>query len=233
MIKQKEIDLNWEKIKQITGEISKKIPSSNFLETIQNFYNKKKTTKKEVNLLRQMKILELRKSMANKELILAKRQRDPSLSLFVGYDIDNSERFSSTINRSGAVVGLNLLVPFWNTQAIASKKNALLNLSKSELNLYSIKRSLEVESNQISVKIHELNQKRKLIKEKIEISKRILKEEKRRYNYGRIQLDDLIELETNFLRYKYQEQTEDLEYGKAILQWLSLKDNLLLLRETL
>ena len=83
----------------------------------------------------------------------------------------------------------------------------------------------------IRSKMVELQEKRSLLDEKIKISRRIVRDEKRRYNIGKIELDRLIEIETELLRYQFKKQAEELEFGKTILQWLALNDQLLLLKD--
>ena len=226
--RQKEVDEKWERVSAIVGESVHKAPTERAFSSLQKFYKRDgEKSEDEVDSLRVLKILDLQRKIADKTLMLAKRESQPALSLVGGYDIDNSKRFSSKVNRNEKVVGLKLVMPLGDTQVKANSMSASLDLSKAELDFKIKRRDLLVEMKQLLVRVNKLNQRRALINKKVNIAERIVRDERKRYNYGKIELDNLIEMESNFFRYKFQAQSEELEYNKAILEWLAKSDKLL------
>lgn len=176
---------------------------------------------------RAVQVAVLQEQISNKNLQLSKRAGDPSLSLVGGYDIDNSERFSSVVNRNQAVIGISFEMPFGDTQAKAQEKSILLERAQAQLNLKVLKQSLAQEKNELKVQMNELKEKIVLGEKKTRLMEKILKAEELRYSYGKIDLDQLIELKSDLLEFRFQHQADVLEYNKTYLNWLALNDQLI------
>ena len=232
-IKKTEVEKRWKKIEKIIGQSKTKAPSRNLFSKIFEHYRSQGSQATSTEKMRAFKIAELKSGIAKKNLTLAKREKNPSLSLLAGYDIDNSERFSSTTDRNGMVVGFKLKIPIGDTQGSAKVKSAAYNVSKAKIALSLRRLTIETEMNELGLKIKELQKRKDLTSNKIKVSKKILGQERRRYGFGKVSLDDVISLESNYTRYQFQKQSEELELGKKLLSWLALNDKLLEIKEKL
>lgn len=226
--KRQEFESKGEAIKRILGSNQLKKPSQQALLLRGDFYkNNPEKEKKVYHDLRVFQIAELKESIAAKEVTLAKREDDPDLNLIGGYNNDRSNRFSTSVNRNEAVVGLSLEIPLWDTQAKAQVKSSVLELSKYNLEKGVLVRTLDQDFQQLSHQLKELKGRVNLSDQKIKLTRRILKDEEDRYGVGKIDLEELLETKQDYYEYRFQHQTEVLEYNKLMLQWLALNDQLL------
>lgn len=231
--RQRTYDQFREEIGQIVGTEVLDKPSLRLFDLLFDFYKKSAKKSKSLEDLIMFKVARFKNEIADKELVIARRENLPEISLYAGYDIDNSERFSSTVNRKETIIGMSLSLPIWDTVQRAAVEEAVLKHEKASLDLEIDRRDLQTQQNVLLVKLREQEQKREIIAEKVRLSERVVRDEKRRYNFGRINLDDLISLESDYIRFKFQQQSEELDLGKSIIEWLSLNDQLLILRRSL
>jgi hypothetical protein len=226
--KRKILQSRWEGVQAIVGTAQDMMPSGDSLFLRGDFIDKSlKNDQGKTNHLRLSKIVDFQLSIASKEVKLSKRASNPSLKLIGGYNVDQSERFSSTVNRNEAVVGFKLELPLWDTQSSASKKGAIYAEQKADLEKEIVENRLTKEIKDTKNQLNEMKNKISVSKQKVEVTKRIMKAEEKRYQHGNIDLDDLIEMKSDFYEYRYQYQTDILEYNKVLLGWLSLNDRLL------
>lgn len=160
------------------------------------------------------------------DLKIVKENLKPSANLLLGFNIDNSQRFSTPINREEAVIGVNVDIPFDNSVVNAQIQEASYELLKAKLARKSfqdaIRESLIVIRNQI-LRQRELL---KVSREKRDLSSEIVKEQTRRYLIGRVTLDRLIEDRNHEAQYEFAYQSELINLNKLIVQWLALTDQL-------
>jgi len=173
--------------------------------------------------LRQEKISSLRQSIATKEQTLARRSYDPSLSLIGGYNIDNS----STTNRNEAIIGLKIDIPIGDTKSSADFLNKSLSVAQSNLDLDITIKDLEKQKSITKAKLLKTKEKVDVSKEKLKLMERIVRSEEKRYQYGKVDLDRIIEINSDFFGYKAQYQSNILDYNRIVLSWLSLNDKLI------
>lgn len=171
-------------------------------------------------------IYEKQEAVAAGNLKIVKDNLRPEANLLVGFNIDNSTRFGSAINREEAVVGVNIDIPFDQSVVEARIKEASYLLLKSKLDKKSfqdaIRESLIVIRNRI------LRQKDllKISKEKRDLAVEIVKEQTKRYQFGRITLESLIEDRNTEAQNEFAYLSELTNLNKLIVQWLALTDQL-------
>ena len=175
---------------------------------------------------RSFKIAQLRDKFNANEATLLAREDSPDVSFIIGYNKDDSSRFSTSIERSETVVGLKLEVPIGDTQARANYQAAKLNHLKS--NIQSRKDALEF-SRQKTVLLNNLKQAQGQLsvnQSKVKLTADIVMEEERRFSIGRLDLDTLIELKSDYASYRAALEQSKLIYGMILIDWLELADNL-------
>lgn len=175
---------------------------------------------------RQYQISVLKKDVFFDEYQLAKNFSKAELSLLGGYKIDESTRFTSTVNREEAVFGVKLKVPFKDYQADAQVSLAGLDLSRGELDLYKVERQLNDYFQNLKAKLKFLEKEYRLSNEKVEIMEIVLQEDMRRYNLGRIDTVKIIEANNEFAQYQFENKQKLIELNKSYIDWLSLNDRL-------
>ena len=216
-----------ETIAEILGSAENLPQSESLFEKIFTFFSEKKSELPKIENLRSTRALELRRQIADNDLVLAKRDTHASLRFVAGYDIDNSERFSSTVNREETILGLKVELPLWNTTGQAGIKSAANASAESAINLQVNRKDKSTLRRQLLVRLEQQRDQRELNAEKVRLAKRVYQAELKRYNYGKISLTDLMELESNIVNYRLDQQAVEIEYGKSILSWLELNDQLL------
>ncbi len=176
---------------------------------------------------RTYRIINLKEEKSYKAVTLTQRLTDPKFNLFAGYDIENSKRFSTMVNQNQAVVGIKFEMPLWDTKSKAELMSTSLELQKIELLKKSTLLDLEKERNELVSQLRESNEKLALSKEKVEITKRILALEDKRYKYGKIELEKLIEIGNDFEEYQFKYHFDLINHNKLLVDFLALKDQLL------
>lgn len=160
------------------------------------------------------------------DLKIVKENLKPAASLLVGFNIDNSRRFNTSINREEAVVGVNVDIPFDNSVVNAQIQEASYELLKAKLSRKSFDNAIRESLLVIRNKILQQRELLKVSKQKKELSAEIVKEQTRRYLVGRITLESLIEDRNNEAQYEFAYQAELMNLNKLIVQWLALTDQL-------
>lgn len=159
-------------------------------------------------------------------LKLVKENLRPEASLLVGFNIDNSTRFSTAINREEAVVGVNVDIPFDNSLVNAQIKEASYLLLKSKLEKKTFENAIRESLIVIRNRILRQRDLLKIGKEKRDLASEIVKEQTRRYQVGRVTLESLIEDRNNEAQSEFAYLTEMINLNKLIVQWLALTDQL-------
>lgn len=196
------------------------------LDTFKIMLPKVKESGIKVEELRTSQIAIYNEKNATKNLKLANDLSLPSLNLIAGYNIDQSSRFGTPVNREEQVLGLQLSAPFGDTQNNARQKEASLNKLKSGI----AKRAQRIDSDRLfkSLKSSLMSAKRvmALNLKKVKFSERVYAGDLKRYQYGQLSLDRLIEAKNDFSLYRYQLFASAATYYKAALNWLSFTDSL-------
>lgn len=175
---------------------------------------------------RQYQISLLSKDAIYEEYQLAKNISKAELNLLGGYKIDQSTRFTSSVNREEALVGVKLTVPFKDHQADAKASLAGLDLTIGELDQYKVERELNDAFQNLKAKLKQLEKEYLLSQEKVDIMQVVLQEEMKRYSLGRIDTVKIIEANNEFAQYQFEHKQKLLELNKSWIDWLSLNDKL-------
>ena len=232
--KKKALDLIKKEVSKLTGlKVSSLIPSllgEKYLSLTQwRGYFSDSSTKKPRALL----IAELEEEIAKKNAILKNRENDFSLDLIAGYSHDDSKRFSSIINRDETVVGLKLEIPLGDSKGNAESKIAKIEQYRAQFKKEEATLQIDKNLTDLKSELNELEEKVKINKRKIEISKQILQDEQRRYTYGKIGLEKLIEISNNYAEYRFKYQASVVDLGKTIFKLYALKGRLIEIKDKL
>lgn len=177
--------------------------------------------------LRKLSIFRIRKEIARDEIELQKRSSAFDLKVFTGVSADNSERFSSKTNRTDMFVGVKVDIPIGDSKVAADEKAAIYRFSHIEREEKVAVRDLQTQGKVIYVSLQGLIKDKEHGRRKIELIERILRSERKRFESGRVDLEKIIELQTNALNSRLQLQKRTLDYNKEVVRWLALNDELM------
>lgn len=173
---------------------------------------------------------QLQQTKLNRQL----EERDglPEASLFAGYNIDNSERFNTKVNREEFAVGVRLDIPLGDGQQKAQVQQSALEIQKAQSSLRLWQRNWQISFGQLK---SEIAHKKKLL-EINEKKKRLAQEQNKefleKYKIGRATLEDLIEGRNNLLDITLEEKGHQIDLFRLYTQWLKEAD-LLLVKDSL
>lgn len=233
--KKKDLDLKWTSIQELMGADAALAPPrvNHSFDSLVERFNSPIPKKENISSLRSIRAGQLESSQSESMLLLSQRKSHPDFKLLAGYDLDQSDRFSSSVNRKEFILGLELTLPLWNSQLRAEEKSAFFQHQKNEVALQVKRQEVQSSLEELKLRINELKSRLEITNQKVLLSQKILKAETRRYRYGKMDLDKLIEIEQDAIEYRFQHQSVQLELHKAILDWMDETDQLLTKRHLL
>lgn len=176
---------------------------------------------------RLLRLVELREQAAEATLSYQKDELRPEANLLLGYNIDDSDRFSSRVNREEAVVGITVEVPFGDSAGKANRDSAILDLTQARLTAREQRLELTLSLASSKRELARLNQMLDIAKQKVRFTDTIVTEEQKRYRLGKISLEALIEAQDDQAAAQVSLLESKAELNRAILDWLRLNDQLL------
>ena len=165
-------------------------------------------------------------SVRDIEYRLSKRTNNPTLNVVAGFNRDESERYNATANRNEAVIGVKLDIPLFDEQQKATAASLGVEKYKAEMIKRKALITFRNEVADLKDKIDTLKMRVTIGRKKIKVTQTILEQEQRRYKIGRIDLETLIDTVNNFANSRIDLNTNEVEYAKSMIQWLSLNDQL-------
>ena len=175
---------------------------------------------------RTAEMIKTNRSIAKEKQKLASRLTRPDLRLVAGYNVDDSTRFGSQTNREEKVLGLKLIIPFGDSKTKAMKQSALVDSMVQEAYAKQINLDQNWKRNELRVQLREMKERLEIGNKKATLVESIMKDEKRRYNIGKIDLEKLIEIRETFVTSKIEIQQTRLEYASLLIDWLTVNGNL-------
>ena len=168
----------------------------------------------------------LREGLRSKESTLLNRVKAPDFKLVGGYSADNSSRFSSTVNRNETVVGLKLDIPFGDTKSSADYQISKVELLKSQIQRKNKSIEFEKLKEMLSKQLKQAREQIRIDSEKIRLTKLIIKDEEKRFSIGKIDLEALIQLKSDYATYRTQQDRSKFLYGQTLIDYLAMYDAL-------
>lgn len=187
----------------------------------------------EIEKLRKVRELSLSARVLKNESELMTYEHRPSLKLIGGYYVDESERFSTTIDRTEVVVGLRLEVPFFDVTHDATYQHRLKGAAIKDSERRLKEQEILEEINKASAMHGSLLSELALKNRTLTLLARLVKEEERRFEYAKVDYDGLLTLKTSLANARIERSDLKLEVQKAYLEYLSLTDQLLPWRKEL
>lgn len=209
----------------IGEEISKEVPEFEF-----DFHKKmKKTprTREELEGLRSFKIKDTSLQNSKVSLEIEKNNGGISASIIAGASMDDSKRYATTVKNEEMLIGLRVDIPFGDTTQNALEKEANYNYIKARLEKQNYISEMLSELAGLELEIANKQKKLKLAKEKAELSESIVNEDTKRYENGRMDLEELITSRNNRATYKKAYISEQMAYNKLVIEYLAATDGLI------
>lgn len=177
--------------------------------------------------LRSIEEAMLLEKVGEKNLKLTRRGGAPDLNLVLGYNMDDSSRFGTRVQRDESVVGLSLRLPFGDSVTKANIQASSLDLLQSQLDRITLERSLKNQAIDLRNQLLRSYEMLELSREKVKLTEQIYREENRRYQRGTLTLDTLIEVRRDLTQYRFQYQSDLVTHNKIVIDWLNFTDSLL------
>ncbi len=185
--------------------------------------------KEEQNFLsdgRSIKIHRSRISAAEKLKDATRRDLYPEAQLILGYNNDQSRRFSTIISREEKLVGVNFSYAFDSSQRGAQVAQAQFNLQQAELLSLSQRKRVTSLIDNLKDQITLQKQRVTLIEKQVRIAKKLLRGENQRFKKGRIDLETLINTQNSYHVVRYELAAQQVLLARHILNWKVLVDQL-------
>lgn len=125
-------------------------------------------------------------------------------------------------------LGITMEYPFSNKRKKALHAQAKTTHKKVILDSKVKKSSLKTTLYDLYQNILEQQERIETAAEMVKIAKRIVKDEKKSYTYGRTRLNDLIAAENSSQNYEFTQLTSQVNLEKSFIEWQRLTDNLLI-----
>lgn len=232
ILKEEQLLLNKEKLDSIRQVIltslnldDESIYPEFFLNLVEMIPRENKTFN--VQQYREYQSLVLKNAIIADEYKVVQDEDAAELSLLGAYKIDDSTRFTTSVNRKESSLGLRLSMPFKNTKASAQKKIKALDIKYGELDEVKLSKELQGKYKSLEMRLEKSKRQYDLSNEKLTLMKEILEEENLRYRRGRIDTDKIIEDNNTYALYQFDKSAQLLALNKNYLDWLALNDLLI------
>lgn len=187
-----------------------------FEKEIEQFWEGSRTSK--------MILSEVNSSREN--VLVQKRELLPELKLVLGYNQDDSTRFTSSANREEAVIGFNFNFAFKNSQDKARVAQAKLQEAQSLVKKRQVERETKAELRGLyrQIKIEKIQVE--ALSERYTVSRRLLQGELKNYQLGRVTLRDLIDAQNILINAQRDLLNVKTSLAKNIVAWKRITDTL-------
>ncbi len=184
-------------------------------------------SQKPLEAQRTMEILAARETAASFEISQRKRDLYPEGEFILGYRHDESQRFSTIVNREETVFGLNFEYSFDNTLNEAQVDQAQYNKTQVEIERIRTKKELDALLSDLKQRIQIQNQRVKLLSRQQVVLKRLIGGEQGRFTRGRVDLETLINTQNTYAQVRFDLVAQKIELAKNIVRWKQNTDQLI------
>lgn len=174
--------------------------------------------------LRVFEMVALDNEIKRSEYKIAKDDHLPDLSIYGAYKVDDSTRFTSSVNRKESAVGIKLSMPIGDKQSKAKKSISALNVQYSNLEQQVYMETLTSSYDEQKLRLAKSEAQLSLAKEKLKLIKGILEEETLRYRRGQLDIDRIIDTNNELHQYQLELNQNRLAFNRIYLDWLVFND---------
>ena len=175
---------------------------------------------------RTLRALKLSEDAGRLNVSVRKEELWPELNFVLGFEYDDSTRFTTATNRQELFVGFNFQWPLGQRPAKARVAESKYELVLAEVARRQYQQNLTAALHAQFSQLKTAQQRATLSKRKWDLAKRIVRGETKRYENGRIGIETLIlvrkDLAENHLAYLRNE----IELNKLMIEWFRLTDQL-------
>lgn len=181
----------------------------------------------EVERFRAYQIAVLDKELGQSSYELAKDEEKADFSVYGAYKMDDSTRFSNSVNRSETSIGLKLSMPIGDKKSKANSEIQQLQSQYAGLSEKLLADALANDYTSLALEIRERERKLESFRQKLELAKAILDKETVRYQRGLIDIERIIDSYNDLYQYQFAYQQERVAFNVLYLEWLDFNDHLL------
>lgn len=158
---------------------------------------------------------------------LAKDEEKADFSVYGAYKIDDSTRFSNSVNRSETSVGLKLSMPIGDKKTRANSEIQQLQSQYAGLSEKLLADALATDYTSLALEISARELKLESFRQKLELAEAILDKETIRYQRGLIDIEHIIDSYNDLYQYQFDYQQASVAFNVLYLEWLDFNDHLL------
>ncbi|MDD0852147.1 TolC family protein [Halobacteriovorax sp. GB3] len=181
----------------------------------------------ELKEYRSYQIKDMTTKNAKESLDIEKNNGGLSASIVAGASLDDSKRFSTTVKNEEMLIGLRVDIPFGDSNQKALNQKANYEYIKARIEKKNYINELLSNLSQLQIELNNKKRKLEIAKEKSILSESIVKEDTKRYENGRLSLEELITTRNNRATYKKAYISEQMAYNKLVVTFLSATDRLI------
>ncbi|MCB0326109.1 MAG: TolC family protein [Bdellovibrionales bacterium] len=175
---------------------------------------------------RSLQALDLLMQAGHKKVEVRHSDLFPELNAILGFSFDDSTRFSTSADRQQMYVGFNFSMPLGNKKTKAQKQSVQYETMQAELAKIDFERDLRSKIKTLHIEMDNIDRRIKLAESKLNLSRKIVKEEQRRYKNGQISIETLINSIQSELEHELNVVTLSVERSKKSIQWMQVTDRL-------
>ena len=172
------------------------------------------------------KIKQYKEEIARNDLKILKSQSDPDIYFVAGFGAEEINDIDALKSISGSF-GVEFSMLLGDTKNSAEKIDKLNHINTLNLDENYLRSRANKNMDFLLASLDALKKSIELSKIKMELVTELLKEDQKRFEYNKIELDKLIETKTTVMNSKLELQSKKLEYDKYIVELLFTTNRLL------
>jgi outer membrane protein TolC len=215
----------------IISTIGQKAPSKHLIPTddlkwLKKTPDFKKDKEESLKNSRTLKAYTLTEEAGQLDISVRKEDLHPDLNLVFGFSYDDSTRYNVATDRKELFVGFNLTFPLWQTAKRADVKKAQYEKMSTKLARIQYLTNLTSYLDAQMIKAQKQQERVRLSKEKLTLSEDVAKEELKRYENGKIDLETLMIARQAVPNNLVAFLRNQIQLNKDLIEWFRLTDQL-------
>lgn len=175
---------------------------------------------------RTFQIYQSSQKAANLDIAVKEQELYPEGKLILGYSEDDSQRFSSRVNRGETIVGFNLSYSFDNSIDSARLEQSKYLKQQLQLQIQLDQGRLRAKLEDLESTIQTHRERVQLLEQQVKVLRRLVSGERNRFQRGGVSLKTLIDAQNKFTETQYNLTSQEVQLAKSIIEWKKITDTL-------
>lgn len=176
-------------------------------------------------------VLNLINRKGNNEVKLKAEALFPSANLLLGYYQEKNPTFSRTLKRKVVYGGFQLEFPLFREQQKAARTIARIDEHRTKLSVRDKIIRIRTELKKLYKDVALEKKLIEMYRQKIDLSKRVIRDERLKYSQARATLADLLDVIDKHDEYKFQLILHQVKHSVLLVEWHRMTDQLVTPKE--